>query len=288
MSTIEVGIINGVIKMRIFLLAAAILILLIILYFWMIMPRIFGKPSKEPLMHHYYAHRGFYDNEKGIPENSIRAFQMAVDKGYGIELDVQLTKDKIPIVFHDSSLKRVCQQEGNIKDYTYEELQKLRLCFSEERIPKLQEVLQLVNGRTPLIIEIKCETRNTKVCQYVYEQLQDYKGVYCIESFNPFVVRWFRKRMPNLVSGQLSTDFMKSGKRVVPLFFVGHLLSNFIDRPDFIAYDCVYKKEISRNICRKLYGALSVAWTVKSREQFEAVKKDFDLFIFEGFEPEKA
>lgn len=274
--------------MRIFLLAVSILILLIVLYFWMITPRIFGKPSKEPLMHYYYAHRGFYDNAEGAPENSLKAFQMAVDKGYGIELDVQLTRDKIPVVFHDSSLNRICHQEGTIRDYTYEELGKLRLCFSDERIPRLQEVLQLVDGRTPLIIEIKCETRNIEVCRYVYELLRDYKGVYCIESFNPLAVRWFRKQMPNLISGQLSTNFMKEGKRTALLFFVGHLLSNFIDRPDFIAYDCAYKKEVSRNICRKFYGTLSVAWTVSSKEQLEELKKDFDLFIFEGFEPEKA
>ena len=105
-----------------------ILAVLAILYLLMIMPRLTNRRERKKFLSVYYAHRGLHDNETPAPENSMAAFRKAVDAGYGIELDVQVTKDKIPVVFHDFTLQRVCGQEGKVCDYTYEELQKFHLC----------------------------------------------------------------------------------------------------------------------------------------------------------------
>ena len=129
-------------------------VILGVLYLLAIMPRMLHKPDTEPFKKVLYAHRGLFDNATNAPENSLAAFQKAVDAGYGIELDIQLTKDKIPVVFHDFTLDRVCGVKGKVCDFTYEELLKFPLSGSDQRIPKFSEVLSLVDGRVPLIVEI--------------------------------------------------------------------------------------------------------------------------------------
>lgn len=272
--------------MGVWYLAAGI-VLAAAIYLWLIMPRIFNRPSREPFMHYFYAHRGFHDNQSDAPENSLKAFRCAAEMGYGIELDVQLSKDRVPVVFHDDTLKRVCGVEGRVSDFTYDKLKKLTLFESKETIPRFEEVLRLVNGRVPLVVEIKCQNGNTEVCEYVYPYLVSYKGAYCIESFHPMAVRWFRKMAPGTVRGQLSSNLTKSGGRRFSMFCLSHLLFNFLVRPDFIAYNCRYKEELSQKLCRRLFGAFSIAWTVKSKKQLEKIKKDYDLFIFEGFRPKE-
>ncbi len=263
-----------------------ILLILLVLYLLAIMPQMLNRPSYDNLMGYFYAHRGFHGDKKIAPENSMKAFHNAVEKGYGIELDVQLSKDLVPVVFHDENLKRVCGADHYLNEYTYEELQQFTLYNSKEQIPKLEDVLELVSGQVPLIVEIKCEDGNTTVCQYAYELLQEYKGIYCVESFHPLAVAWFRKNAPQIVRGQLSTDFFRDGDKRFVMWWLGHLFFNFLSKPDFIAYDCRYRDECSRRICRTIYKSLSVAWTVKSRQELEEIKGDFDLFIFENFEPD--
>lgn len=265
-----------------------IFVIILLLYLWLIKPRLFKNADAAPLMGYYYAHRGLHDNATEAPENSMAAFKKAVDAGYGIELDVQLTKDRIPVVFHDETLKRVCGVDGNVRDYTYEELQQFRLCKSNERIPLFADFLKLVDGKVPLIIEIKIHENADTVCSIADELIKEYKGPYCIESFHTMAVKWYRKHRPEVIRGQLSTDFSKPGKKESWYqCMVHYLLGNFMGRPDFIAYNHRHKNNISRLLCRHLFGALSVAWTVRSREALDACEKDFDLFIFEGFAPEK-
>lgn len=235
----------------------------------------------------YYAHRGLHDNRSDAPENSMKAFQKAVDAGYGIEFDVQLTKDRIPVVFHDATLKRVCQAPGKVRDYTYKELQQFNLYESQERIPKLEDFLKLVDGKVPLIIEIKIHENAAEVCKKADELIRDYKGIYCVESFHPLAVRWYKKNRPEVIRGQLSSNFRKSEKKEPFTHWLVHqLLTNVLTRPDFIAYDHRYKGNLSRVLCRRLFGVLSAAWTVKSQKDLDACRADYDLFIFEGFIPD--
>lgn len=263
-----------------------ILLLLCALYLFLIMPRMSSRPDASALMGCHYAHRGLHDNKGDAPENSMASFRMAVDAGYGIEFDVQLTKDRIPVVFHDESLSRVCGVPGNVRDYTFEELQAFRLLSSDERIPLFSDVLALVGGRVPLIVEIKIHENASEVCSRVDALLSGYTGPYCIESFHPFAVKWYREHRPEVIRGQLSSDFNTAKhKETFSETLVHHLLTNVLTRPDFIAYCHTHKRNPSRILCRKLFGALSVAWTIRSQEQLDASKNDFDLFIFEQFIP---
>ena len=260
-----------------------ILFLLFVLYVFLILPRMYHKPDHTALLHVHYAHRGLFDNQSEAPENSLPAFRRAVEHGYGIELDVQLSKDQIPVVFHDATLKRMCQVEGNVWDYTLAELKQFRLANSNAQIPTLQEALQVIDGKVPIIVEYKLDVVQTKVCELSNEILSQYSGKYCIESFHPFALIWYKKHRPDVVRGQLSMEFWREEKyqKQSHLYLVAFLLTNVLTRPDFIAYQHCDAKNISRRFA-KLFGALSVAWTIKSKEQFEAVKNQFDLFIFDS------
>lgn len=254
------------------------------IYLFLISPRLMGRPDYSVLKGYHYAHRGLHDNDSDAPENSLRAIEKAVEAGYGIEFDVQLSKDGIPVVFHDAALKRVCQVEGNVWDYTLEELQTMKLAGSDQTIPTFEQVLKTVNGKVPLIIEYKLDVVSTKVCELANELLKDYKGIYCIECFHPLAVAWYRKHRPDVIRGQLSQDFSKDekyrGKFV--MWLLGNLLTNVWARPDFVAYNYEHERKLSRRICCGM-GALAVAYTVKSREAYESVKDQFELFIFDSF-----
>ncbi len=257
-------------------------------YLFLIMPRIADRPDYTPLMGWHYAHRGLHDNASDAPENSMAAFQLAVEHGYGIELDVQLTKDKLPVVFHDDTLKRVCGIEGRVSQYTYEELQGFSLYGTEQKIPLFQDVLDLVDGQVPLVVEYKMPTSSTLVCDVADPLLKNYDGVYCIESFHPFAVRWYKEHRPEVVRGQLSANFAKEkkGKEPFEQMLVHYLLTNVLCRPDFVAYKSADAKNLSRVLCKNLFDGLAVAWTIRSQEELDARKKDFDLFIFESFAAE--
>ncbi|MBO5159692.1 MAG: glycerophosphodiester phosphodiesterase [Lachnospiraceae bacterium] len=259
--------------------------ILLVLYLLLVAPRMMNRADRTPFMKQkFYAHRGLFHNEGEAPENSLAAFRKAVDAGYGMEFDVQLSKDDKLVVFHDATLKRMCGVEGNVWDYTLEELQKFHLAGSKETIPTFEEVLKLVDGKVPLIIEYKMDRPLTKVCALGNEVLKGYKGDYCIESFHPFALMWYKKHRQDVMRGQLSGNLSKETKnpklkKVYTL--VTYLLTNVLTRPDFIAYDHRYVNNISRRVCRAL-GALSVTYTIKSVERYEEVKDDFELFIFDS------
>lgn len=252
------------------------------------MPKMINRRDFSSYDNIYYAHRGFHNNNFNYPENSIEAFKLAVENGYGIELDVQLTKDKVPIVFHDGDLKRVCGIDKKVKDLSFEELQELYLFNSNAQIPLLTDVLSIVNGKVPLIIEFKSKSNDTSLCDTIAPILDNYKGVYCIESFNPLILLWYKKNRPSVIRGQLSTNYIKDEVRNDRLlnFVLQNLLLNFLTKPDFIAFDHKYNNMLSFNICRKLYKTPTFAYTIESAEDLVKNKDIFDYFIFEGFKPE--
>ena len=275
-------------EMMILLIIAAVILVVSLLYFFMIMPRITYKPDTSPFLKWLYAHRGLHDNAAHIPENSLAAFARAAEAGFGIELDVQMSKDGVPVVFHDFTLKRICGAEGKVSDYTYGELQQFSLCGTPERIPCFADVLKLVDGRVPLIIELKVERLDTSVCGAVDRLCASYKGLYCIESFHPLAVFWYRRHRKHIVRGQLADAFLKEGEFVGTLsFLLQNLMFNWLGRPDFIAYNCKYPGMLSRRLCRGLYRSKAAAWTIRSREQLAEARKHFDIFIFDGFVPKE-
>lgn len=272
------------------LLKAIIIIIFIILvlYLLAIMPKLRRNPQSSLLDGWLYAHRGLHDNKTDAPENSLKAFELAVSQGYGIELDVQLTKDLVPVVLHDYNLKRACKADIKVSEHNYEELKEYNLFHSQEKIPTFAEVLRLVDGKVPLIIELKIPWKAELLCDKVSKLLQNYSGLYCIESFNPFGLIWYKKHAPEVVRGQLSTDFVKEkieGNKF-QYFMLKHLLLNFISKPDFIAYHHVYKTGLSFSICRLLYRVKTVAWTIQSQKDYDSSRKYYELFIFDSFVPD--
>ncbi len=265
-----------------------LIIVVVVLYLLMIMPRMIKRPDFTPFQGRLYAHRGLHDNETNAPENSLNAFQKAVDAGYGIELDVQLTKDEKMVVCHDFDLKRICGADVKVRDLTFEDLQGYHICKSDQTIPTFEEVLRLIDGKVPLIIEYKVPGMSIKVCEMADALLQNYKGLYCVESFHPLAVLWYRRNRKEIVRGILSDSYIKEGMTEMPKIVYGithHMLVNFLISPDFIAYHHKYYKDLSRTLCRKLYHAPAVAWTIKSQQQLEDRKDDFDIFIFDSFLP---
>ncbi len=225
-----------------------------------------------------YAHRGLHGN--GVPENSMAAFRKALEHGYGIELDLHLLKDGNLAVIHDASLKRTAGADVLVEDLTTEELQNYPLEGTEEKIPTFREVLELYAGKAPLIVELKPERGNyATLSQTACEMLQDYDGVYCMESFDPRCIRWLKQNRPEIIRGQLSSNFLKSKKNPLPLrIAMTWNLMNFLTRPDFVAYEYANRKNLSICICRKFWGIQGVTWTLRSQ-------KDHDLAVSEGWIP---
>lgn len=264
-----------------------LLIVLTIFYLLAIMPKMLSHADISPFEGRFYAHRGFYDNNAKTPENSISAFKLAIENQYGIELDVRLTKDNVPVVFHDATLKRVCGLDKKVSNLTFEELSNLYLFDSNEKIPLLTDVLELINGEVPLIVELKATKNDTTICKIVAPILDNYTGIYCIESFNPMLLVWYKNNRPNVIRGQLSTNYTKDGIKNDKLLnlLLQNLLFNFVSKPDFIAYNYKYSNMLSYVLCHKLYKIPTFAYTIGSKEELQKNQDSFDLFIFEGFKP---
>jgi len=210
------------------------------------------------------------------------------EEKHGIELDIRFTKDKQLVVFHDDTLLRMCGVDQRVDAFTYAELQEFRLLDSDEQIPLFSEVLSLVNGRIPLLVEIKTGPENALLCQHAYDMLQTYQGLYCIESFHPMIVRWFKKHAPQILRGQLSApihafDGALSG---ISAFLLSRLLTNVLARPHFIAYH-KGKAALSVSLCQTL-GAMRAVWTLRDTDYTGNPAELFetnDMIIFEFFRP---
>lgn len=281
-----------IVKLVIFLIAAAILIILTIGYLWCMKPcRITNARGVAiaPFTETYIAHRGLFDNKLSIPENSMPAFRRAVKMGYGIELDVRLTKDNRLVVFHDKTLERMCGEEKLVKELEYGELLKYRLAGTDCKIPLLEEVLKVIDEKVPLIIEVKAEKEPVKTAQLLFEKLAQlhYEKLYCVESFYPMVLKWIRKNRPEVIRGQLISDYIKNGQRKIRLMGIvlNGLLLNVFSRPDFIAYHYPCATDAKYRLMRRLYTFTSAGWTFKKQEELEKYHRYFQIVIFDSFIP---
>lgn len=241
------------------------------------------KPQNEKLLCEY-AHRGLHKgNVKGTaPENSLAAFELACREGYGIELDVQLSGDGEVMVFHDDTLARMTGKEGRVCDYTAEELGSIALAESEETIPTFRRVLELVNGRVPLLIELKGESFDKSLCPKLAEILKEYQGDYCLESFNPLLVGEMKKYLPDSYRGLLYTNACKEKKKVTVInLAVTLMLLNFIAKPNFIAYNKVYRNSLQVKLTTRFYRATKFVWTVRGDEEIAVAREKGECAIFE-------
>lgn len=262
-----------------------VILALVLLYLFLIAPRVFNKPDMSVLEGYHYAHRGYFDNETETPENSLAAFQAAVDAGYGIELDVQLSSDGVAMVFHDADLMRMCGVEGKIWEYTCAELQAMKLLGTSQTIPTLEETLALIGGRVPVIVEYKLDKVDKAVCEAGNALLQEYDGVYCIQCFHPLALLWYKQNAPEVIRGQLSQSFWEKeeydGQALYAL--LSYLIENVATRPDYIAYELDDYDNLSLRLCKAM-GAKTAGWTIRSPEDYETAKGHFDLYIFDSFD----
>ena len=231
----------------------------------------------------FYGHRGLYDNQRGIPENSLPAFRAAAEKGYGVELDVQLSSDGFVVVFHDDTLDRVCGVHGNVVDFPLAQLQQMKLLDTEETIPLFTDVLAVLQqGAGPVIVELKSGSRNDELCEKTLEILRAWPDVYCVESFDPGIVSWFRRNAPDVIRGQLAQpakDYAPGMPHLLARFLAGCRFS-FLNKPDFIAYKVGPRP--ARVLRMQKKGVLLIGWT---SHDYAKDAKENDGVIFESCTP---
>lgn len=239
------------------------------------------KKQREVFCGKNYAHRGLHKQDVSIAENSLPAFINAVDEGYGIELDVHLTADNRIVVFHDDDLERVCGEKKKIEDCLWAELKEMYLFDTAEHIPLLSDVLSVVNGKYPIIIELKSDFKRDELCERTLEFISAYKGDVCVESFDPRIVAWFKRNAPDVLRGQLSTTPKNLRDSISPIraFLIGSLLTNVITRPNFVAYK-IGKKSLTMRLF-KLLGGMTFGWTAHDNR----CEKKYDSVIFEYYRP---
>lgn len=264
-----------------------IIALLLILLFFAVKPYTKRFEEMERLFGGFAAHRGLFDNETERPENSLNAFRYAVQNNFGIELDVQLTKDGKVIVLHDTNLLRYTGQDIPVAELTYDELQKYHLFNSNQTVPLFEDVLKILDGKVTMICEIKADGPYLPICEAAAKYLDQYKGIYCIESFNPLAVKWFKKNRKHVLRGQLSTNYTKDNipKPWILRGILTNCFLNFLAKPDFIAYNWKYCHSLAFAIQRGLGGYMA-AWTVKDQETEDDVKEYFDTLIFDSYVPQ--
>jgi len=262
------------------------LLLVLIIYISLIAP---ARKRRYSLPEKGYAHRGLWNEE--FPENSIPAFDAAVKNGFGIECDVQLTKDGKPIIFHDDTLTRMCGLEKRVCELTLDEIKELKLADSEYGIPTFEEFLECVGGKVPLLIELKGVTFDTALCDTVSPILDKYEGEFVIESFNPILLGQMKDIRPDFIRGQLVTVLNRekngASQGFLKNLLLAALMTDFISRPDFIAYDKKYPNGISLFLTTRVLGAKKCVWTIKNEDEYKNAIKKGVCPIFDGFTPGK-
>ncbi|MBQ6477613.1 MAG: glycerophosphodiester phosphodiesterase [Bacilli bacterium] len=217
------------------------------------------------------AHRGIHNNID-IPENSIKAFSLAITKHCTIELDIHLLKDNEIVVFHDDNLKRMTGIDKDIKNCTYKELSNIKLLNTNYTIPTLKEVLNLVDGKVPIIVELKYDNKVGKLEKEVVKELDNYSGKFCIQSFHPMIVRWFKKNRPNYLRGLLVPSYGKSIKRII----LASMILKPICSPNFISVD---RRRNNKRLLKK--NIETIVWTIKSKKDYEKCVNKYDNLIID-------
>ena len=258
------------------------------------------------------AHRGLH--EKGVPENSRAAFTRAIEEGYAIETDVRRTKDGTLVVVHDDNLRRLTGEPGKVSQTSYHDLSAMRLAGTNERILTLEECLEHLDGRTPLLLEVKDLSTFSSFPEQVMYRMRQYKGEYALQSFNPFYVYKFKQLAPDVLRGQLAmsifspdvliscrdtlqakeavamaveqsgfTDTHKHWK--IDAWAIKTMIMNVITKPDFVSYCCC---NLPYHRAKKKENRAVLTWTIRTQAEAERLRPWVDNMIFENFRPEKS
>ena len=262
-----------------------VVLALFAIYLFLIFPALRRHPDRVWMRGLFIAHRGVHNNKQGLPENSLIAFTVAKKLGFCIELDVRLSADGQPFVFHDETLERLCGREGSPEQYTFDELHEMKLSDSDQHIPHLSEVLKLTDGEVPLLIELKCDHRNCKaLCRAVDALMQEYNGKYLIESFYPPALLWYRLHRRKVCRGILGDCYFRYEDAKLYQKLAGLLVFNFLARPDFVSYCHKNADVFSRGIVAAL-GAFPIGWTYTDPSMIASDTYN-KAYIFENFIPD--
>ncbi|MBO5882991.1 MAG: glycerophosphodiester phosphodiesterase [Clostridia bacterium] len=270
--------------MIIALIIFLLLLIFALLFVFLTMPRATFRADME-LVSTDYAHRGLWGGE--IPENSLPAFALAADRGYGIELDVSLSADGEVMVFHDANLKRMCGVDKKLSVLTLAELKTLKLATTEHSIPTFKEVLDTVDGKVPILIELKGTTKDDELCEKLSLLLDNYSGAFCVQSFNPLLLSWFKSYRPRYARGQLTGTMKEMKQEVGPLkaFVLTNMLTNILSRPDFISIHGKGMKRPSFLLATRLFKVKGFVWTVRHEREYKLVRSKGYFAIFENIRP---
>ncbi len=244
-------------------------------------------PAPDWLTARPIAHRGLHDEARGIIENTASAFEAAISHHYIIETDLQYSRDMVPVVFHDDTLERLMTEKGRLEAYTAAQLQDIPFRQTGDRIQTLPELLAQVNGRTPLLIEIKSNWRHPPDPASMTTILEGYKGPYAVMSFDPRIARRLRHLLPHVPRGMIASSFpadfwhfLTPGMR----FKLRHLLYAPLVQPQFIAYS-VNALPAAAPLLLKALGVKLLSWTIKTEEERRIARRYADNIIFEGLRP---
>jgi glycerophosphoryl diester phosphodiesterase len=234
---------------------------------------------------YHIAHRGLHTKDLSVPENSLKAFRLAMEKGYALELDLNILKDDTIIVFHDNNLKRVVGVDAHMSTLTYDQIKDLTLNDTKEHIPTLDALLELVNGQVPLLIELKPFGNINKFCELVYHRLKAYQGTFAIFSFHPGIVKWFKKNAPDIARGQISKYFEDDASfNPILKFMLKRLWFNVFTKPDFISYDIKHLPNKYVNRAQK-HGKTIISFTATSQKDLDFVQSRYTNVVFQYFIP---
>lgn len=250
-------------------------------YLFLIAPGRSRAGQRFPFRGQNIAHRGLYDAAQGVPENSLAAFRAAAEAGYGAELDTRLTKDGVVVVSHDSNIRRMTGADVTVESLDFAELQQYTLGGTEERVPRFSDALDiLAAAHVPVIVEVKAspDHRRDELCRKVLEIIDAHTGNFCVESFDPFIVAWFRFHAPDLLRGQLTAQCDNLGSNF-GAWLSSRMLIGCIGRPQFIAHR-TGKKSFGVKLA-ELLGAMRVTWTAHDRGE----EAKSDAVIFEAYRP---
>lgn len=231
------------------------------------------------------AHRGLHTKDHVIPENSMLAYEHAIQKGFAIELDVNVLKDGTVVCFHDHTLKRMCNDERSLSDLSFSDIKELKLLHTDQKISTLDEVCRFVDGRVPLLIELKPHGNVILLSESVMKVLKDYKGKFAIFSFHPRVVYYFKKHYKAVIRGQIAESFSnESNMNKAMKWMMKQMVFNPLTKPDFISYGI---KDLPNKKCDKLKekGITIISYAARTQKQFDFVKKHYHNVVFEYFIP---
>ena len=228
------------------------------------------------------SHRGLHGEK--TPENSIAAFKQAIKNKYPIEIDVVALADGTPVVFHDEKLARMTGRDGFISSLSLADIADFRLQGTKEKIPTLAEALKVIDGKVPVLIEIKNQSKVGPLEKAVWKELMKYKGEYAIQSFNPYTLEWFKINAPKIRRGQLASFFRNGSVTGFKRYALKRMLLNKnVSEPNFVVYDGA---DVPNKYLKKYYGVIPVlVYTIKTEGEENRLKGFCDNFIFDDYTP---